>query len=106
MTENYGLGKVSIDSIQTGTRVFPGVSQAAKDTKTAYMHSIAAFLREENAASRINLQAAVGIEAAISGGTAAAQRRSATHRFFTNSGDSEYDQHYLDYSDVVSDEVE
>ena len=84
--------------------VFPGISEAAKDTKGAYIQVIAAFLREDDAASRINLQAAVGIE--NDANSMAARRKEATHSFFANSGASEINRHYLEYSDVVLEEDE
>ena len=84
--------------------VFPGISDADNHTKTAYIKVIAAYLKENDAASRINLQAAVGIDGAV--GTEAAQQKAAIHSFFRNSGAEEFDQHYLKYSDVVLDEVE
>lgn len=85
--------------------MFPQISEAAKDTKTAYMEVIKEFLKQDGVADRINLQAAVGLEN-DAGGSAAAERREVTRSFFANSGETEVNRHYLEYCDFVIDEEE
>ena len=85
--------------------VFPQISEAAKDTKGAYIAVIAEFLKQDGAADRINLQAAMGIEN-DAGGSAAAQRTEVARSFFANSGETEVNRHYLEYCSFVVDEEE
>ena len=85
--------------------VFPQISEAAKDTKGAYIAVIAEFLKQDGAADRINLQAAMGIEN-DAGGSAAAQRTEVACSFFANSGETEVNRHYLEYCSFVVDEEE
>jgi len=59
--------------------VFPGISEASSHTKKAYMAVIAEYLKKDDGASRINIQAAVGIDAATS--SVSAQRKRATRLF-------------------------
>ena len=80
--------------------VFRGISDAEKHTKAVYIAVIAVFLNEEDAASRINLRAAVGLESDGGPGSLGAQRREATRSFFGNLGESEPDLHYMEYSEV------
>jgi hypothetical protein len=63
------------------------------------------FLKQDNAASLINLQAAIGLER-NGVGSASAQRKKARLQFFGNLGAIEINRHYMDYSSVVSDNVE
>ena len=69
------------------------------------MAVIKAFLKQDDAASRINLQAAVGLER-NDVGSESAQRRIARLQFFSSSGASEVDNHYLKYSMVPTEEIE
>ena len=85
--------------------VFPGIGTAEKDTKTAIMGVIKNFLKKKDAATKINLQAAIGLERK---GVASesAQKKQARLQFFSNSGEMEINPHYLKYSNVVSDNLE
>ena len=55
--------------------------------------------------SWINLQAAIGLER-NEFGSESAQRKKARLHFLGSSGASEINQHYLEYSNVVLEEVE
>jgi hypothetical protein len=76
-----------------------------KDTKTAHMAVIKKYLKQDNAASQINLQAAIGIDRNESGSDAS-RRKMARMQFFHNSGASEVEQHYLDFFGVLEDAIE
>ena len=81
-------------------RIFPGIETAEKNTKKAHMAVIKTFLKQEDAASRIDLQAAVGLERKDAA-SESAQKKAARVQFFTNSGGSVVNQHYLEYTRYV-----
>jgi hypothetical protein len=84
--------------------VFPGIADAVKDTKGALLDVIGAYLKEKDAADRINLQATVGLDGATNDSDAA-RRKDAMLGLFTNpDAHQEVSQHYLEYSGVVLDE--
>jgi uncharacterized protein (UPF0216 family) len=83
--------------------VFPGITEAEKSTKKAHMEVIAAYLKED--ATRIDIQAAIGLES-TQAETAAAERRTATRNIFSNSGFTEINQHYLEYAGILDELVD